>query len=295
MLSIITVNFNNAAATCRLVHSLESQTDHDFEVVIVDNASEADDRAILGEAIACSALNAQIYWSDVNGGFAAGTNLGIRLALSHGAQWIALINNDALASPDAIAMLKGSLTRMEPAVVALPLLERGRTVRAGIVRWLSTTLPHAFEVPPPDARIYAVGGGMAFHRDVHGRLGPLDERYFLYFEDADYSERARKAGIPVVIADISALSHEVSATTSRLGSPLLLRYHMRNALLFNAIHGPWWVRIALPGWSIFSMVKQLIKIAFLPSRRPQSHAIAAGILDFYAHRFGHITDRRHRV
>ncbi len=298
-IALITVNYNNSAATGRLVKSLEAQSDRDFELIVVDNASTSQDRAALGKIMASVALNTHVHWSDVNNGFAAGSNIGIKRALQQDATWTVLVNNDAVVGQEAIASLKRALVRMQPAVVALPLFEHGKTVRAGLIRWLSSTLPHTFNIPHPRERIYAVGGGMAIHRAVFERLGSLDERYFLYFEDAEYSERARAAGIPVLTADIPALSHEVSATTSKLGSPLLLRYHMRNALLFNRTHAPWWAVLLLPSWTFFVIVKQVFKL-IIPqlgnAQRDAAYAILHGIDDFYRGRFGIIHDNyRDRV
>jgi len=125
--------------------------------------------------------------------------------------------------------------------------------------------------------------------NISGNVGTEGEGFFLYFEDAEFTLRTLAAGFPIRYLPSPSALHKVSASTSRLGSPLLLRYHMRNALLLNSIHGPWWVRLLLPIWAIFSMVKQLVKIPLLPSRRAQSQAIAAGIIDFYANRFGKIT------
>jgi hypothetical protein len=182
-------------------------------------------------------------------------------------------------------------------MIAIPLKEGDSLAFAGRVRWLSSTLSHSIDTPPPpdDPLAYVIGGAALIHKDIFERVGLLDERYFIYFEDTELSLRARRAGFPFQWWSQPVVQHKVSASTSRLGKPLLLRYHMRNALLFNAVQGPWWARCALPGWSIFSMFKQMIKIALFPARRPQSYAIAAGIIDYYAHRFGRIADRRHRV
>jgi GT2 family glycosyltransferase len=147
-----------------------------------------------------------------------------------------------------------------------------------------------------DGTGYAIGAAMAVHCTVLETAGLLDERYFLYFEDADYSVRARRGGYPVHVMDVPAALHGVSVSTRKLGDPLLLRYHARNALLFNATHAPLWARITLPFASLFGILTQAAKLLLVPSRRAASRGIALGIVDFYAKRFGHIAqDRRHRV
>lgn len=298
MLTLITVNFNGAGRTIELLRCLERQTDKDFEVLVVDNASEPDDRALLGQYATTGALNLDLILSDTNRGFAGGNNLAIRKAMQQGSVWFVLINNDTTVADDFVARLRPRLMADAP-FMTIPLKEGHRTAYAGLVRWLAATLPHAYE--PGCAhnksfapRLYAIGAGMAVHRSVFERIGLLEKRYFLYFEDADFSLRARAAGIGLTVLATPVITHAVSASTSRLGSPLLLRYHMRNALEFNRLHGPWWVKISLHFWAFFAILKQLIKMLLMPARRPQSRAIAAGIIDFYAKRFGQLPPRDHR-
>lgn len=292
MLTIITVNFNGAADTLALLRSLELQTDRMFDVILVDNDSEPNDRQTLASYATTSPLNLELVYSDRNRGFSGGCNLGIRKAIAQRADWVLLLNNDTTVSPAFIATIHAQLP-ITPAVIGIPLDEGAHTAYAGHVRWLASTLSHFHTYPVLETQAYAIGGGVLIHHSVFERVGLLDERFFLYFEDAEFSLRARRAGIQRAWWSEPAARHRVSASTARLGSPLLLRYHSRNALLFNSVHGPWWVRAVLPVWSIISMVKQGIKIVSMPTRRPQSRAIALGIIDFYANRFGKIDDRRY--
>ncbi len=291
MLTFITVNYNNAAATVALLRSLERSTRKDFAVIVVDNDSRPDDRAMLGQYAASSPLQLDIIYSERNRGFSGGNNLGIRKALAQQATWVLLINNDTTVGEEFVDRLSQQLNDT-PALIGVPLHESDRIAYAGHVRWLATTLDHVHapvsRITYPVSRLYAIGGGMIVHRDVFERIGLLDERYFLYFEDADFSVRARRAGIPLRFLDHPAITHAVSGSTRALGSLLLLRYHMRNALLFDASNGPWWVHATLPFWSFWITLKQLGKLVFMPSRRASSQAILAGVVDYYGHRFGHL-------
>ncbi|HXV27151.1 MAG TPA: glycosyltransferase family 2 protein [Candidatus Paceibacterota bacterium] len=298
MLTLVTVNFNNAEATLGLLRSLERQSDRDFDVIVVDNASAPGDRALVGEFISSTTISADLVLNERNLGFSGGNNLAIRKALAQSAEWIVLINNDTTVSGDFIRNLKAALPK-EPAVVGIPLSEEGsdrgegrRIAYAGLVKWLKPTLPHIYEIEKLGAEhsqlLYAVGAGMAVHRDAFAKAGLLDERYFLYFEDADFSLRARRAGVSVRFISAPSITHGVSVSTRKLGAPLLLRYHARNALLFNKTHGPWWVRKSLPFAAFYGIVRQSVKLLLMPARRPESRAIMAGIVDFYAKRFGYI-------
>ena len=128
---------------------------------------------------------------------------------------------------------------------------------------------------------------MAVHKDVFEKIGFLDEKYFLYFEDADFSVRARKAGFEISIAENLNVHHHVSSSTKKLGSPLLMRYHYRNALYFNLKNGPWYIKLLVWPWSWLIIVKQLIKLA-LGKNRKASRSILAGVINFYQRKYGKI-------
>ena len=292
-LALVTVNYNCAPRTLGLLRSLAAQTDRDFATIVVDNDSAPRDREVLGRA-ASEPLALDIIHADHNGGFAAGCNVGLRRAFGQGADWVLLINPDTTVAPDFIAQLRATLSD-GPALIGLPLQEGGQLVRGGRVRWLHTTLAHT---TTPDGGAYVVGAGMVIHREVYQRIGGLDERYFLYFEDVAYTCRARRMGVPVRFLDRPTITHAVSQSTSSLGAPALLRYHMRNALLFNHDAGPWWVRMALPGWAFFATIKQFVKYLVRPSHRAPARAILAGVRDYYDNRFGTTAQseaHRHRV
>lgn len=295
MLTLITVNYNCAEKTIGILRSLEYQTDQSFDVIVVDNDSAPADRGLLGEYAASSSLKLDVIYSDTNRGFSGGNNLAIRKALAQGSEWVLLINPDTTVESDFISEIIRQLPS-QTELVGIPLREGDRVAYAGQVRWFKPTLPHIYShsklITENGKLFYAIGAGMLIHRDVFEKTGMLDERYFLYFEDVDFSLRARRAGIPLRFLSHPVITHSVSQSTRQLGRLLLLRYHARNALLFNSLHGPWWVRVALPFAAIYGMIFQFAKIVLMPSRRSPSRAIAAGIVDFYAHRFGKINCHR---
>lgn len=291
-LSLITVNYNGSANTAKLLNSLRDSSAHDFEMIVVDNASSPEDRASLESHVRADHPFARLIKNDRNLGFSGGNNTGIRFALESGADWVVLINNDTEAETGFISRLRADLSQRE-GVVGIPLREGSRTAYCGRIMWLKPTLPHVYETTDnkpltTDNNAYAIGGGMAVHRTVFKKIGLLDDCYFLYFEDADFCRRARKSGIPIGFIRDTSIRHAVSASAGRLGAPLLLRYHYRNAHLFNFKNGPWYVKIALPFWSFFVIFKQLAKVIFMPLRRVASRAILMGVVDFYRNKTGQI-------
>ena len=347
-ISVVILNFNGSTETLNLLNSLNEQTNKDFEIIVVDNASEEDDFTNLQKSIhnpditMLNIVNPQvkIMRNSENLGFSGGNNTGIRQALNPstlsgqemGSDWVVLLNNDTWVERDFAERLKavlGAKTRStgsgQAGVVGIPLVEGDRVAYCGKIRWLKPTLSHIndakaisnfqpvrMDIRPggfpisnefsnpnspngkrkmiSDKCFYAIGGAMAIHKDVFEKIGLLDEKYFLYFEDADFSVRARKAGFDISIADNLSAHHHISSSAKKLGSPLLMRYHYRNALYFNFKNGPWYVKLAVWPWSWIIIIKQLSKIAVKHNTK-ESKAILAGVIDFYKKRYGKIKNR----
>ena len=324
-ISIVTLNYNGSKETLELLKTLKDQThsassgqaDKDFEIIIIDNASEEADFTNLQTGIdqlihSFPLTTSQVVYPQVkivrnseNLGFSGGNNVGIRVALGwnndsdpvkspqrgdNGASWVVLLNNDTWVEKDFVERLR-TVLKVKKSIVAVPLIEGDRTAYYGQIQWLKPTLIHITTSQVVYPQVYAIGGAMAIRKDVFEKIGLLDENYFLYFEDADFSVRARKAGFDISIANPPAsrlsVHHRVSSTTKKLGSSLLLRYHFRNALYFNLKNGPWYIKLLVWQWSLIIVSKQLGKLV-IGKNMEESKAILSGVIDFYKGKMGKI-------
>ncbi len=183
------------------------------EVVVVDNASPD------GSADRIEGHIARLGWGDwarvlrspVNGGFAAGNNLGIRAVT---ADAYVLLNSDTLVRPGAIAGLRQALAEHPEAGMIGPSFEGtagapeqscfrfprplGEFVRVANSRPI-TKLLRRYEVPMPFSETPMEPDWIGFacvviRRAVLDQVGLLDDGYFMYFEDIDYCRRVRAAG-----------------------------------------------------------------------------------------------------
>lgn len=289
-ISLITLNYNGAESAIRLLDSLKHQTDTEFSVIVADNAS-ADVQKLRDYA---AGSDIKLLENGANLGFAGGNNPALVQAFQDGSDWAVLINPDTWVKNDFIERLQAGLGSKK-GIAGLPLDEGGRVAHWGIIRWLKPTLEHSYgNFRNSDSRRYAIGGGLAISRHAYETIGGLNEEYFLYFEDADYAVRARQAGLPVEFLGEPVIHHAVSEATKKLGSPLLLRYHYRNALYFNLNNGPLAIKAAAVVWSMFTAVKQFVKIV-VNEHPAESRAILAGIADFYQERMGRIETGKIRV
>lgn len=194
--------------------SLQSEVDPlQDRVVVVDNASGDDSIEQIRQAIDEHRWHdwVDLIPSEVNGGFSAGNNLGIRAV---DARAYLLLNSDTIVRPGAIAGLLAALDAHPEAGLIGPRLEwpDGRpqiscfrfpspaseliaAARTGPV----TSLLRAFDVPiqvadEPFEPQWVSFACVLVRRAVIDQIGPMDEGYFMYFEDIDYCRRARQAG-----------------------------------------------------------------------------------------------------
>jgi GT2 family glycosyltransferase len=206
-------------------------------VVVVDNDS-ADGSATQIEA----AIRKHRWqgWAETlamprNGGFAYGNNAGLRHALDQDPQLSAviLLNPDTIVAPGAIGGLLRYLQGHPDVGIAgarivnekgwpessahrLP-SPLGELEDAAQFAPLSRVL-HAHAVSPPDASAshfcdWVSGACMAIRREVLDVVGPLDEGYFLYFEEVDFCLRAKLAGWQTAFVQEACVTHFEGAST----------------------------------------------------------------------------------
>ncbi|WP_210413838.1 glycosyltransferase family 2 protein [Protaetiibacter larvae] len=237
-LSIVVVSYNTREATLACLRSARAD-DPDAELVVVDNGSV--DGTV--EAIRDSLPAATVIAAGENLGFARGVNRGARAA---GGERILLLNPDALVLPGTLAALTG-FADAHPEYR----LYGGRTVRPdgeldpsscwGEPSWwslvcfatgLSTAFPRTRAFDPESLGSWRrdcvrevpiiTGCLLLVSRSDWEALGGMDEDYFLYGEDADFSRRARAAGLrPVVVPD-AVIVHEVGGSTASAGRKMCM-------------------------------------------------------------------------
>jgi len=300
--SIALLNWNNADETLGCLESLKDVRYPNFDIVIVDNGS-ADDSLVRIDEFSKNntSLTLEVVRNSENLGFSGGCNTAISWALEKGGEYLLLLNNDTDVDPLFLDDLVKVASLSPKAGILVPsiffyyepeLLWFGgstnvawRKMNKGITSSLfKKELPR--EVRKPRELSFASGCAMLMRTDALREVGGFDERFFLYFEDADLSFRFRKAGWEILWVPTSHIRHKVSATTlTKVGSPRVHYYDTRNVLLLSKKHGPWWMVAWRPVWAFYTLAKQVLKLA-IGKHREVSRAIADGVLDYYAGRFG---------
>jgi GT2 family glycosyltransferase len=254
---VVVLNWNNAADTMACVESLDAADPAPDHVVILDNGSVDDSVERLeawadehwiwrlsGGTTGKRAASEGTPWlviarAATNRGFAGGNNIGIqylqqRTAVSH----FLLLNNDATVAPDFFAEIARAIGSHQRAGLLTGTIfedpERDRVWYAGGVEYpLRALMQHRYDVPDssdPQPTEFISGCAMVISRELLTRIGPLAECYFpAYWEDGEYSFRARKAGFPVLYAPRAIVYHKVGSTVRAADMSLTLD-HCKNRL-----------------------------------------------------------------
>lgn len=257
--AVVILNYNGAKDTLACLASIEKCQDKPY-IIVVDNAST--DQSVAEIKAHYPAL--ELIVSPLNGGFSAGYNLGIKRAMRLGAAVIHLLNNDTLVTPDLFVRAYRAAVNQKKIVGAKIYYAKGyeyheRDRNCGNILWyaggsydVTTGVGVHRGIDEPDQGQYdrsqavefMTGCYMAIPRAVIHKLGYLDERFFLYLEDLEYSLRARTQGITLWYQPRLVLYHK-NGGSATAGSPFVDYYMTRNRFLLAEMYGSFRFRLAL--------------------------------------------------
>jgi GT2 family glycosyltransferase len=283
----VVLNWNGGDDTLAALASLGG-----VPAICVDNGSTDGSDLAVEERLP----DVELIRTGANLGFAGGNNVGIRRALERGADWVLLLNNDAVAEPGLPQALERAVAlRPDAGLLACLILgEDGSTVqyagasyhpRFGYSGRVDTT-------PPSSVRDVdrADGAAVAVSRRAAERAGLLDDALFLYVEDVDWSLRLRAAGFAVVLVPDARVRHKGSATTGGRVSTVNLYYDTRNTIVVDERHAP--LPPGLRGLRRAVVVgAHLAQAATHPTRLDAARAVLAGWRDARAGRLGQRSSR----
>lgn len=264
-----------------------------LEVVVVDNAST--DGSV--EEIKTRFKEITILQNNRNLGFAEGNNVGIKYALAHGTDYIILLNNDTLVDKNLINKLLKAMEKDRTIGIVGPKIyfapgfeyhrdrykaeERGKVIwyAGGKIDWQNIYASHRGvdevdhgQYDKEEETDFVSGCAMMVRKEVFEKIGLLDARYFLYYEDNDLCQRAKRAGFKIFYTPWAFLWHKNAASSEQPGSWIHQYYQTRNRFLFGFKYGKIRAKVAL--------FRESLKFLIKDGLRRQA------TVDFYLGRFG---------
>lgn len=296
-ISIVILNFNGNKDTIECLKSI-NKINHNgfiFNVIIIDNAS---DQEFTTQNSEFSLLQLKIIRNKKNLGFSGGNNVGIKIALSENSDYILLLNNDTIVDENLIYELLKVIESNDDIGIVVPKIyfskgsefhknrykenEKGRVIwyAGGIMDWKNVIGHHRGvdevdlgQFNKKEETEFATGCCLLIKKEVLQKIGLLDEKYFLYYEDNDLSKRVKNAEYKIIYVPEAFLWHNNAGSTGGSGSNLQDYYITRNRMLFGIKYAPFRSKMALIKESLFLLIN---------GRTWQKK----GIKDFYLSKFG---------
>jgi GT2 family glycosyltransferase len=300
--SIVILNWNRAKDTIQCLLSIGKLTikDYTLNVVVVDNASSDDSvdkiRKGIKRITGSANITSELVANKTNLGFAGGNNVGIKHSLNHGADFVLVLNNDTVVAKNLIRGLLKTASKYPNAGAISPKIyfaegyefhesryrkaERGKVIwyAGGNIDW-ANVLGTNRGVDEVDEGQYekihktdfATGACVLLRKQVLKEVGMFDERYYLYLEDVDLSQRMKEKGWEILYSPRGHLWHKV-AQSSGVGSDLNDYFITRNRLLFGMKYAPLRAR--------FALYKESLRL--LTSGREWQKK---GVIDYYLRKF----------
>lgn len=219
---IVILNWNGLEDTIECLESLKKITYPNYEVVIVDNASEGNDAHVLREKFGDYI---RLIRNDRNYGYTSGNNIGIRYALKNAsADYLLILNNDTVIAPDFLGeMIKvaggdASIGIVGPKVYYYDLPDRIQSAGAKInMRTSQNSVIGVMELDTgqydlPQEVDYVSGCCLLMKQELIPKVGLFDESYFCYWDETDYCARAREAGDSLLCAPHAKIWHKKSVS-----------------------------------------------------------------------------------
>jgi hypothetical protein len=237
---IIIVNWNGGEETLACLTSLQA-LDYPAHVVVIDNGSRDQSPAQIADQFS----EVTVLELGENAGYSRGVNIGIRHALARGADYLLLLNNDIRVAPDMLSQLVAQAEQQPAYGFFSPLIyQRENPDRFWVVggHWQIYNIMHEgwdvadtgqYREPTPFAILF--GTALMIRRQVVERVGILDERFFAYYEDADFVLRARDVGYSAMVVPAARVWHTGSYSTRN--ASYIREFHLaRSRMLFYRKH-----------------------------------------------------------
>ena len=265
----IVLNWNRRDDTLECLKSIDKlrlPSDYELKTIVVDNGSTDDSVSVIGRL---SSPVFRLVEVKGNRGFTGGNNYGIKLALEEDADWVIVLNNDTLVDRNFLINLAKYLDGKKNVGVVAPKIyfasgfefhkDRYPKALQGNVIWSAggkMDWNNAFGVNIGVDDVdrgqfdetreidFASGACLIIKREVLEKTGLFDEKYFMYFEDADFIQRVLSKGFKVVYAPKLNLWHKV-AQSSKIGGELNDYYITRNRLRFASKYASLKLKLSL--------------------------------------------------
>jgi GT2 family glycosyltransferase len=302
--AIVILNWNGKDDTCECLESVRKLDYSNYQIIVADNGSEDDSVQFLKYKYA----DILIIENGANLGYAEGNNRAIEYAIEQKFDYILLLNNDAIVDPQLLnSFIDVSNDNPDAGVFGAKIYYLSEPQKI----WFAggKILPKVLlashegigeidnsgsweEVRPID---YACGCALFIKSNVIKKIGALESKFFLMWEESDFCYRARNAGFECLFVPKALVWHKISASFKGGDVGYLQNYFMvRNRLLWIERHMSISDRFRFLVQSLLPDIDRYLRGYLSPkadlNRRTISKVSLVAIMDYVFRRFGDCPD-----
>lgn len=269
-IAVISVNYNNYDVTFDFIRCFNNQTNKNFKIFLADLS---DKRRKMN-------TDNYVHWIfSKNKGYAHGINIALKQALDLGFLKFVVINNDVIVDNNFISNVQHSLETNKNSIIGGKIYyapgyeyyknryhkyEKGKVIwyAGGSIDWNNVNGVHRgvneVDHGQYDSLVtidFITGCLMCFDKTIILKTGYWDESYFMYFEDGDWCERAKKKNIQLLYDPSIVIWHKNAQSTGGSGSSIQKKYQKYSRLKFGLKYAPLKTKLHL--------LKNLINIPLL--------------------------------
>ncbi len=235
--SIVLINYNGEDDTLECIESLEKVSYTNYEIIVVDNASESVEKLEKKD-------NIKLIKNSENLGFAEGNNIGMDIALKElKSDYVLLLNNDTTVKSDFLDKLVNFAEKYSDIGVVSPQINKyskpneinEKNISGSFNLWLGG----GKSIEPKDYPYqtdYNSGCCWLIKKEVIDITGIFNSDFFCYKEEIEWAYRINKAGFKFYVVPDSVIYHKGEKTTKKFKG-FRDYYEIRNALYFVKSYG----------------------------------------------------------
>ena len=287
--AVIIVNWKKYDITSSCIESILNSTNSNFKIILVDN--ESDNKKVKNFKYR---NEIKIIQNKKNEGFSKANNIGIDYALKNNFDYTILINNDTIVEKNLIeVLLKTAQAKNFSVVQPLILKYNGKEIwnAGGRINYffgnfitrkkVGNSLNSSHELTE-----WLSGCCCLFKTKIFKEIGKLDESFFAYYEDVDFSLRLKKHGYKIGFTSKTHIYHYESfssiSNNSKGGklSPYIHYLNIRNHILILKKHSYLFNPFGTRLYQIFKIISYSIYFIFR-LRFTKLNMVYKGLLDSY--------------
>jgi GT2 family glycosyltransferase len=294
--AVVIVNWNKKDYLLQLIESLGSLNYKNYDVIVVDNASTDSSVKLLSEEYP----KITIIQNEINLGGTGGFNTGIRYVMGKNSyKYVWLLDNDALVEKNTLLELVKVMENDEKIGIAGSMIidsdDRDLIVELGaFLRWDTIGVtPYqrntriGTNLEPTEVEYVAICSALV-RVDAVKKIGLMDERFFVFWDDMDWGLSFKKYGFKIVAVPASVVYHPAFTEKER-GEVTDFYYGHRNALLVYTKHTGFWKRLFIFWNSLRTSCAEIV-FYLLTRQKEKAALMIEAFCDFTNNKWGKIRD-----